>query len=179
MSTDSEQQRVSCLMDGEAGRFEAAAAINDLLRSPELAGCWERWHLIGRALRHEPSDFAVRATAEHVRAALEDPATQPLRPSDDAAASSRRGRRLLTPLGGAVAAGVALLGVALLLSPSVRQQAITEQAFTAAEVRWQQPDPVVRARLDRLLFNHHEQMAGPGRTGVGAYAAVIGYERLP
>jgi hypothetical protein len=37
----------------------------------------------------------------------------------------------------------------------------------------------VRARLDRLLVNHQEQVSGIGRSGVGAYAAVIGYERRP
>ncbi|MCG6939777.1 MAG: sigma-E factor negative regulatory protein [Thiohalocapsa sp.] len=184
MSTEQQRQRISALVDGELGRFEAAAAINDLTRSPELAASWERWHLIGRALRGEPNTLAARATAARVRAAA------------DAQHLSGRGRRpprsrrpgAWQPIGGAIAAGLMVVGLALFLTKPVSQQqggihgfAGTPAPLPAQPVaeRWQQADPVVRARLDRLLVNHQEQVAGLGSPGVAAYAAVIGYERLP
>lgn len=175
MSTEQQRQRVSALMDGEAGRFEAHAAVNDLTRSPDLAERWERWHLIGRALRGEPCGLAARAISERVRAQAA---------SADAGARQVRVQSpawLRRPLVGALAAGVAVLGLAVVLTgPFQPKEAPAPQFVTASHAapRWQQPDPAVRARLDRLLVNHQEQSPGIGRSGVAAYAAVIGYERL-
>jgi sigma-E factor negative regulatory protein RseA len=162
-------------MDGEAGRFEAAAAVNELVRSPELAGCWERWHLIGRALRREPNALLARDTAARVRVAV----ARADAVSFDNPVPVHRLRWLAAPVGGALAAGIAVLGLAFLLTQPTSQQVPENDGLTAAAERWQQPDPAVRSRLDRLLVNHHEQVAGAGRAGVGTYAAVIGYERLP
>lgn len=176
MSTEQQRQRLSALVDGEAGRFEATAAVNDLMRSPDLAETWERWHLIGRALRGEPSNLAARGIAARVRAA------------DETQGLSKRGQRWLPhawqPVGGAIAAGVAVLGLALLLTrPGAEQPGgIPDLAATPARdapERWQQPDPAVRAQLDRLLVTHQEQVAGLGSPGMVAYAAVVGYERRP
>jgi sigma-E factor negative regulatory protein RseA len=181
MSTEQQRQRVSALMDGEVGRFEAAAAVTDLMRSPDLTGRWERWHLIGRALRGEPNDLAARATAERVSAAI--------------AAHERPGRaapgagglpapRPWRPIAGAIAAGILALGLAVVLIGPVEQAwqprgSLADARQQPTAERWQQSDPAVRARLDRLLVNHQEQVAGLGRTGVAAYAAVVGYERRP
>ncbi|MGD9409777.1 sigma-E factor negative regulatory protein [Thiohalocapsa sp.] len=183
MSTQQQRQRVSALMDGEVGRFEAAAAVKDLTRSPDLAGHWERWHLIGRALRHERSDLHARATADRVRAAADAQMPGAAIALPAAAVSSRR-RRVATaaPLLGAVAAGVLVLGLGVVLTGPLLQDSRAPQGLARVPQtveRWQQPDPAVRARLDRLLVNHQEQVSGIGRSGVGAYAAVIGYERRP
>jgi sigma-E factor negative regulatory protein RseA len=178
MSTEQQRQRVSALMDGEAGRFEAAAAVNDLMRAPDLADRWERWHLIGRALRHEPNDLAARATALRVRAAIDGQ-------SAGVGEGRRRGmRRAWRPIVGAVAAGVAVLGLAVVLTGPLqepwppRDELALSPRQPAAE-RWQQSDPAMRTRLDRLLVNHQEQVSGLGRANVAAYAAVVGYERRP
>jgi sigma-E factor negative regulatory protein RseA len=184
MSTEQQRQRVSALMDGEVGRFEAAATVKDLTRSPDLAGCWERWHLIGRALRHERNDLRARATADRVRAAAADTQVPSAAIAPPAAAVSGRRRRVATaaPLLGAVAAGVLVLGLGVVLTGPVLQDSRAPQGLARvpqAVERWQQLDPAVRSRLDRLLVNHQEQVSGIGRSGVGAYAAVIGYERRP
>jgi sigma-E factor negative regulatory protein RseA len=181
MTTEQQRQRVSALVDGESGRFEAAATVNDLIRSPELADCWERWHLIGRALRGEPNHMAMRQVAERVRAGIQ------AQPATERASGRRRAIQSLhawQPIGGAVAAGLLVLGVALVLTRPADPQ-ISRRIDLAAEPlrqgaeRWQQTDPAVRTRLDRLLVTHQEQVAGMGRPGVGAYAAVIGYEPRP
>ncbi|WP_295543687.1 sigma-E factor negative regulatory protein [uncultured Thiohalocapsa sp.] len=175
MSTEQQRQRVSALMDGEVGRFEAAAAVKDLIGSADLSGHWERWHIIARALRHEPNNIAARQTAARVRAALDgrDPVMRKTMPT-------RVAHWLRRPVAGAVAAGVLVLGLALVLTrplPPSASPGFAEAAGTAE--RWQQADPAVRARLDRLLVTHQEQAAVIGRSGVAAYAAVIGYERRP
>ena len=175
MSTEQQRQRVSALMDGEVGRFEAAAAVNDLMRSPDLTGRWERWHVIGRALRHEPNDIAARETAARVRASIADDSRAPAVSSTTRAATWMR-----RPVVGAVAAGLLVLGLAVVLrSPLLPYQDTPRLAAADTAERWQQPDPAVRARLDRLLVTHQEQAAGIGHSGVAAYAAVIGYERRP
>jgi sigma-E factor negative regulatory protein RseA len=176
MSTEQQRQRVSALMDGEVGRFEAAAAVNDLMGSPDLAGRWERWHVIGRALRRESNNVAARDTAARVRASID-------RDSRVVGVSSttRAADWLRRPVVGAVAAGVLALGLAVVLTSPLLPYSDPPRLAGAADTaeRWQQPDPAVRARLDRLLVTHQEQAAGFGRSGVAAYAAVIGYERRP
>ncbi len=175
MSTEQQRQRVSALMDGEAGRFEAAAAVKDLIGSAELSGRWERWHIIARALRHEPNDVAARQIAARVRTALDG-----RRPALRETTPMKAVHWLRRPMVGAVAAGVLVLGLAVALTrpqPPVASPGFARAAGTAE--RWQQADPAVRARLDRLLVTHHEQAAVIGRSGVAAYAAVIGYERRP
>jgi sigma-E factor negative regulatory protein RseA len=178
MSTEQQKQRVSALVDGEVNRFEAAATVRDLLQSSELAGCWERWHLIGHALREEPTALAARSTAARVRDAIAAEQSAP------APAPRHRLHRAWRPVMGAVAAGLLVLGLAVILTAPVEtpwRQApgIAQPSRGLDGARWQQSDPAVRARLDRMLVNHQEQVAGPGRTGVAAYAAVIGYEQRP
>lgn len=176
MSTEQQRQRVSALMDGEVGRFEAAAAVNDLTRSPDLSGRWERWHVIGRALRHEPNAVGARDTAARVRSAIDDDSR-----ADTASGQTGSANWLRRPVVGAVAAGLSALGLAVVLTSPLRPHSDPPRLARGADTaeRWQQPDPAVRARLDRLLVTHQEQAAGFGRSGVAAYAAVIGYERRP
>jgi hypothetical protein len=173
MSTEQQRQRLSCLMDGEANRFEAAAALDELLRSPDLTERWERWHLIGRGLRGERSSSAARAVSGRVRAATSGAL-------DGKPTSARQsGRRWwYRPIAGAIAAGIIATGLAVLLGAPLREQPSGPPVtpVMADSGRWQQPDPAVRAQLDRLLVNHQEQVGGTGRTGVAAYAAVIGFE---
>ncbi len=196
MSTEQQRQRVSALMDGEVGRFEAAAAVNDLVRTPSLAHHWERWHLIGRALRQEPTRLDMRNIAAHVREQIagqtaREAGEQPT-PAFGAAewlqSSARRWRGALnTPVAGAIAASVLVLALAVFFTtpffstPAPDQNAIAPgfAAGAGTSDRWQQADPAVRAHLDRLLVNHQEQAISVGRSGAAAYVAVIGYERRP
>jgi len=46
-------EKISQLIDGDLGEWEARAQIARLERDPELADCWATYHLIGDALRKE------------------------------------------------------------------------------------------------------------------------------
>jgi sigma-E factor negative regulatory protein RseA len=46
-------EKISQLIDGELGEWEARAQITRLERDPGLAECWATYHLIGDALRKE------------------------------------------------------------------------------------------------------------------------------
>jgi hypothetical protein len=179
MSTESELQRISTFMDGEAGRFEARAAIGDLLRDPELAERWERWHLIRRGLRREHSDQLARRTAAEVRRAIDADAD-----TDDglgAQGGGRGGESTFRPLGAALAAGLGLVALALVLrvaGPGGPSPLAGIEQVASSAPRWEQSDPAVRSHLDRLLVNHREASVGLS-FGVAAYASVIGYEPAP
>ncbi|MFE8033192.1 sigma-E factor negative regulatory protein [Thiohalocapsa marina] len=49
-------------------------------------------------------------------------------------------------------------------------------ALATAEPRWQQSDPLVRAKLDSLLLDHQERLSQTGMPGFVSYTAVVGYE---
>jgi sigma-E factor negative regulatory protein RseA len=46
-------EKISQLIDGDLGQWEARAQIARLERDPQLADCWATYHLIGDALRKE------------------------------------------------------------------------------------------------------------------------------
>ena len=69
----SEQQRqhISALVDGEIDPALMDATISALESNPELGAAWERYHLIGGALRGEGVTPEYRDIAARVRAQLE------------------------------------------------------------------------------------------------------------
>jgi sigma-E factor negative regulatory protein RseA len=185
MSTEQARERLSAFMDGEASRFEAAAAARDLGRDPELAACWERWHLIGQGLRAEPATAAARDVSTGVRAALdaEGGNSSAMRSFTGGVRARRIPLReaktvVSRPIAAALAAGLLVVGLATLVRGPLTERPnnppVTVES-RSLQPRWQQADPAVRAQLDRLWVNHQEVLAGP-RGGIAAYAAVVGYE---
>jgi sigma-E factor negative regulatory protein RseA len=51
--TEKLRQSLSAVIDDEADAFELRRVLDELARDPELRGLWERYHLIGNALRGE------------------------------------------------------------------------------------------------------------------------------
>jgi sigma-E factor negative regulatory protein RseA len=51
--TEKLRQSLSAVIDDEADAFELRRVLDELGRDPELRGLWERYHLIGNALRGE------------------------------------------------------------------------------------------------------------------------------
>jgi sigma-E factor negative regulatory protein RseA len=64
------KERLSQLLDGELSEFERHRALRDLEGSGELRSAWERYHLIGAALRKELSSAGHCRIAERVAARL-------------------------------------------------------------------------------------------------------------
>lgn len=63
-------ERISQLLDGELGEFERHRALRELDGNGELRGTWERYHLIGAALRKELSAAGHCRIADRVAARL-------------------------------------------------------------------------------------------------------------
>ncbi len=104
---DHQRQALSALVDGELPASQAGGLLDALGRDPELRDQWERYHLIGGALRGEAASLAYREIAERTRARI---AAEPtvLAP---AAARPRRPSRLAPFAGVALAASAAFLAV--------------------------------------------------------------------
>ncbi len=52
--TEKLRQSLSAAMDDEADAFELRRVLDELGRDAELRSLWDRYHLIGSALRGEP-----------------------------------------------------------------------------------------------------------------------------
>lgn len=128
--TDRQRQWLSQLQDGELASVSASGLLEALREDGELRATWERYHLIGHAIRGERFDTAQRSVADRVRRSLLTepiPIAAPSLPPQPQPQPIRHGRRASNkrpPLAGlALAAGVALL--AIVVTPNVFQDAAT------------------------------------------------------
>lgn len=64
------RQQLSALVDGDLAPDQARFLLRRLGHDPELAGRWDRWHLVGDVLRGQPVAALPGAFAERVSAAL-------------------------------------------------------------------------------------------------------------
>lgn len=78
--TEKLNEKVSALMDGDLAGNDAQDVIHDLKQSAELRQCWERYHLIGDALRNNLPPVVRHDLASRISAAIEADTSQPLSP---------------------------------------------------------------------------------------------------
>ncbi len=179
--TDEHRSLVSALVDGELDGRRAARLYDLVGREPELRAAWERYHLIGQAVRGERVAREVRGVADAVRQALEDePTVMVPRP-----ARLGRATRFAPFAGAALAAGVAILAVLavpILLegpapegwrAPATAPYASLEQS---PSLRWQLDRPDLADKLDLFLVNHQEAAPATGVKGMLPYATLVGYD---
>lgn len=147
MSDQEQISQLSALFDGELPQEQAGMVIRRALKDPAMRAAWGRYALIGACLRDEPLQAAIPGhdLAERVRARLagevehsaaEAPATVTLSGSSRRSALLGRGA-----LGGAIAAGVAVVSVFIVRSMG---PAIPAQGPAVAVA---QPTPAVQAPL--------------------------------
>lgn len=184
---EKQRQQVSALMDGELSPSEASGLLRSLERDPEQQALWERYHLIGNALRGDAIHADYRCIAQRVHDELAQEPTV-LAP---AASRTRRTQRFAPFAGAALAAGVAFLAVFAvpgLFDPTADAPGDTQPQTLAALTpppepfrldsqvqRWRGPDPSVERRLDRFLVTHQEKSPTSGMTGILPYATVVSY----
>ncbi|WP_019593712.1 sigma-E factor negative regulatory protein [Thioalkalivibrio sp. ALM2T] len=174
----SKNERLSALVDGETDDFETRRLMDELVKSEEDRGQWERYHLIGDSLRGGMRRTAPANFMDGVHAALADEA--PL-----SAAHKPAQPRWLKPVAGTgVAAAVAmvtLVGMQMLGPDTGTQEAapVASETRTPAQVadgvqRTSTSDVEAPAagresldpRFARYLENHAE-LTGPGSTALG------------
>lgn len=182
MSQAKREQQLSILMDDELERDEMERALNDLSGDRELRALWDRYHLIGDALRGEPLSRETMAVADRVRERLGDePMVLPPR-------RRRIPRRWLTPVAGSVlAASVAL--VALVSGPGwlgigdpVPVQLAKEAPPAPTLYRdrtgtyWSLRQPEVESKLNSFLVNHQAYAPASGMKGVRPHVTFASYD---
>lgn len=178
------EERVSALIDNALDAEDRAETLDAISRDPVLRDLWDRYHLVGEALRGEPISLEVNRVADRVRERLAQEATlltlpvAPVRP------------RWSRPLGGlALAASVAL--VAILAgrawyqeqtgpgTPMLAGEAPSPRLYgeaAAAAPYWSLKRPEVESKLNRLLVNHQEYAISPGMTRMAPYATFVSHD---
>jgi sigma-E factor negative regulatory protein RseA len=192
---EQQRQALSALVDGELPAHLAPGLLDAVERDADLQAMWERYHLIGGALRREGAPSTYREVAAGVRARVASEPTV-LAP---AAARGRRLSRLAPFAGVALAASAAFLAVFAVPSlfepaatpavgPAAAQMAVVPaSAGSPAGVadrflvsrpgpRWHVDQPGVENQLDRLLVSHQEYAPATGINGMLPYATLVSYD---
>ncbi len=168
-----EPDTLSALMDDALSAAEQAPALAQLLTDTELADRWQRYHLIGAALRDHPHDLQLLVRIQTTLAQLEPP-----RP----AARKFPAPRLLRPVWPWVGAGGLALAASVLTALIILRPEVSRQPASHAWV--QAPPPAVQpvvdtqvarnAQLDRYLVGHYA--ANPGTPNVLPFVTLVGYD---
>jgi sigma-E factor negative regulatory protein RseA len=180
---DQRLETLSALMDGELSDHRAAGLLDQVGDDPRLRSAWERFHLIGQAMRGETVHPAARRVAASVgQSLLSEPI--PIRRRPHRSTPYTR----LAPFGGAaLAAGAAFLAVFavpnLFRGPDTgipqapgRQIAAAAQGVGLVERRWELDRPELVSKLDLFLVNHQDAAPAAGVKGMLPYATLVGYE---
>ena len=166
--TERDRERLSALMDGEAGDHELRQVLAALDEDPALADTWKRFHLAQSALRRDTGPWAgvdlrgalaARLDAEDGAAAAPAPA------------APRRRRGLQALASAAVAAGVTLATVFTWqsLQPGVADTATLAAAEPADQSVALGPMVVVREDGEELVLAAASPTAAQDR--LNAYLA--------
>lgn len=178
---DEPRQRLSALQDDELAPAQVPVLLDALAADPELRERWERYTLIGQAIRGEAIDPNARALADRVRDAL---STEPtiLCPRRLERASHRwTGRYVGLALAASVLL-VAVLATPAFLGAPVGPSAVGPVAARLVErqtlpfQRWHLEHPELASKLDRYLFTHQATAPTTGTKGLLPYAMLVGYE---
>jgi sigma-E factor negative regulatory protein RseA len=182
--SDQQREHLSALVDGEIDDALLRTTLSAVASSPGLSAAWERYHLIGLALRGESVRPGYREIAARVRERTDRepaPAVRTLRPS--------RRRSRLSPFAGAAlaasAAFFAVFAVPQLFDPNPAppgapvavMAADPSLQFKLADPgqRWHLDEPALQNKLDRFLVNHQAYSPSAGIKGFLPYATVVGY----
>jgi len=165
-------ERLSALVDGELDAWETRVLVARLAADGALRARWERYHLIGEALRGRlPRGALDPALAARVRARLPQQAPP-------GAAAGRRWRWAAAGL--ALAASVAAVAVLALRDMPQPGSAVPEMAATGARpagnTRWEAVQPAVARRLNGYLVSHNENARAAVFQGVMPYARIVAYD---
>ncbi|MBK1717951.1 sigma-E factor negative regulatory protein [Thiocystis violacea] len=179
--TDEHRQRLSDLQDGELASAGASDVLNAIAREPELRETWERYNLIGHAIRGEAIDPACRVVADRVRLALVSEPTI-LAPRRLVRSRRQQVRRLAGLALVASVAFVVFLAMPTLLpdpaaapGPGSAAPRLVERESIPMR-RWHMERPELASKLDLYLVTHQATAPATGANGMLPYATLVGYE---
>lgn len=188
--SDYKTEQLSALMDGELDANESDQLIQSLCHNEasDEQACWERYHLIGDALKNNLPGIIKHDLSSRVSAALAD------EPTVLAPRRLRiRWKRVAKPLAGAAiaasVASVSIVGLRLMLpeqaavgtvasstsvdSLPLPQDGIARVADTEGNAALKRDDR--ESRLNSYLVNHSEFAMPAGIQALPPYMRVVGY----
>jgi len=181
---EQQRQHLSALADGELDTDLVRPTVSALESSSEMQATWERYHLIGSAIRSEALAPEYREIALRVRQRMQAEPTV-LAPQKSAQA---RESRLGQFVGIGLAAGTAffaVFAVPQLFDPAQREASPQSVAsvslpqqfrLTDQGQRWHLEQPGLERKLDHFLVNHQARSPVSASKGFIPYATVVGYE---
>ena len=168
------KEKISALLDGEADDLERERVLRALDNDPELSATWERYHLLGTAIRHDLEVMASPGVAQRIHAQLRDEV--PVRPGVGVLLHSRNVLKL--GAGAAIAAtvaAVALLNLQPILKPStdsVAKSPLSNSSTKLVDTRQARPEQL--NALNPYLMQHGEFTPAAGMNGMLSYVRVVG-----
>ena len=165
------KENISALLDGETNELERERTLRALSCDPELCATWERYHLVGTAIRRELDVMAGPGCSAHIQELLRDEV--PLHRGRIAYLPSRKAVKL--GAGAAIAAAVATVAIFNLspaLTPTVTLLAKRPAPNTLADARQARPEQ--RNALNPYLMQHGEFTPAAGMNGMLSYVRVVG-----
>lgn len=187
--TEKLREQISALADNELSVGEHELLVRRFGADRYLCICWERYHLIGEAMRKALPHVDTRGFAERVMIALGSEPQPSAAPRTSLAA--RAGKALA---GLAVAASVAAVAVIGLHHDTLRNAAGAAPAEVVppgpglqpasagyglmSNASWNGNSPEVQAELSNYVINHNEMSAGLTRQSMLPYAYIATYNSL-
>lgn len=189
--TDDINEQISSLLDSELSQEEVRQTLDLLQEDEALRDRWDRYNLIGDAMRGEAIRFSNPSIADRVHARLEQesvdfsnvrhfPATRP---------KPVPARWYRSAGGAALAASVAVVTVLSFpqftdVAPEVGSPLVVEQPapnpasyLVQSSTRWKNlSEPKVESKLNKFLIEHNEFAAPGGGIGVMPYANFVSYD---
>jgi sigma-E factor negative regulatory protein RseA len=178
--TEKSDEHLSAFFDGELDERDIERVMTQLGQDEKLTSSWDRYQLIGDAIRGQLPQQVSTDLAARVSDLVRD---------EPAILAPRRAtvHKLVRPaVGVALAASVA--GVALLFFPAANQEPgvlkdqlvqVSPQPSRVASrgIRWSTGEPAVASKLNRYLVNHNELARSGSIKGMLPYARLVGYEQ--
>lgn len=172
------QEKISALLDDELDQSEQQEVLRRISQDTELTATWQRYHLIGAAVRDE-SVVHIASFSERLepRLAGEQERVVPLRRT----VSVNLKRWAPTLAIAASVFAVALLG--LFVAASVQDPPGTNVRTEVAQIeqierntRWETSTPELEHALNTFLVEHGEFSELSGMNGLTAYAKFVSYD---
>lgn len=188
--TDDINEQISSLLDNELSQKEIRHTLDMLQTDAALRAKWDRYNLIGDAMRGEAIRFSAASIADRVHASLEhetvDFPTSRIIPIGRTRRLSSRWQKSIG--GAALAASVAVITVLSFPqfindsqgpgSVAIAERAAPDPApyLVQSSTRWKNlSEPKVESKLNSFLIDHNEY-AAPGGIGVIPYANFVSYD---
>lgn len=195
------KEKISSLVDAELSRSDRAQVLGTVSTDPGCRSTWERYHLIGAAIRREVEWTLPPGFAERVAEAIgQEPAGRG-HPGWVPRAGWGQGRSgwaarlaIAASVAGAVLFGIRAneIGPAPAGTPlKVASRAAQEQpgpatgnefqdaSFQGGGAHWEQLQPQWQQRINAFLLEHNEVSPEAGGDNLIGYVRIVGYDRMP